>query len=87
MAKGVARLGDSISHGGEITGASSNVTANGRKVARKGDPVQCNQHGSQTITGGSSTVKANTREIARLDDPISCGATISSASTTVKAGG
>jgi uncharacterized Zn-binding protein involved in type VI secretion len=84
--KGVARLNDTISHGGTIVEASPDVKVNGRGVARLGDSVNCSQHGSQTITGASQTVKANSKRVARLNDSISCGAVISSASTDVKIG-
>lgn len=85
MAK-VARLGDEISHGGNITSASPNTWANGIKVARLNDTVHCNIHGDQTITSASTKAFANTRGIARLGDSISCGAVISTASPNVWAG-
>jgi len=86
-AKRVARINDTISHGGEIIEGSPTVSTNSRKVARLGDQVQCDVHGLQTITSASLTVKANGRGVARLGDSISCGATITSASSNVLAGG
>lgn len=83
---GVARLGDTITHGGAITGASPDTSANGIRVARLGDTVECDVHGEQTITSASTTVKANGKGVARLGDSVSCGATISSASDDVSAG-
>ena len=85
MAK-VARLDDTISHGGKITSASPNSWANGIKIARLNDTVQCDIHGEQTISSASTKAFANSRGIARLGDSISCGATITSASPNVWAG-
>jgi uncharacterized Zn-binding protein involved in type VI secretion len=84
---GIARLNDEISHGGHITGASQAVRADGRRVARLGDTVQCDRHGAQTITGASPDVRADGRRVARLGDVISCGATITTASTRVRVNG
>lgn len=84
MAKrGVARLGDQISHGGVITGASPNVKANSRRVARLGDTAQCNKHGTVTIISAATRAKANSRGIARYRDLLSCRATIITASHNV----
>lgn len=84
MAKrGAARIGDTISHGGEITSASPTATANGRRIARFGDTAQCSRHGTVTITTSSSSVKANSRGVARIRDALSCGARITSASLNV----
>lgn len=82
----VARLGDAISHGGNITSASPNTWANGIKVARLNDSVLCLRHGPQAISSASTTVKANNRGVARLGDSITCGAVISSASPNVWSG-
>lgn len=80
---GTARVNDTISHGGSITGGSPTFSANGRPVARLSDPVECAIHGAQTITSASTNVSAQSRGIARLGDSISCGAVITSASTNV----
>lgn len=84
MAKrGVARLGDLISHGGSITGASPDSKANSIRIARLGDTAQCNRHGTVTIASASTFVRANSRGIARINDVVSCGARIVSASLNV----
>lgn len=83
----VARIGDAVSHGGSITGGSSNVRANGVGVARIGDPAFCAVHFVVTIVGGSTSVFANEQGVARVGDSLSCGATISSGSPDVFAGG
>lgn len=80
MARGIARVGDTISHGGSITSGSGNVLTNGRGTARIGDSVVCSIHGAQAIASGSGTDLANGRGVARIGDSITCGATITSAS-------
>lgn len=85
-ARKVARINDLISHGGEIIEGSPNVTANGRKVARLNDKVQCDVHGLQMIITASEVAYANSKGIARLDDEISCGALITTASPNVWCG-
>jgi uncharacterized Zn-binding protein involved in type VI secretion len=83
---GVARLGDQISHGGNITSASSDVTIDGIGVARIGDSATCNIHGNVTITGGSSTVETDGMGTARIGDQLSCGAIITGGSPDVDCG-
>jgi len=86
MGQLVARLGDRISHGGEIIEASPDVRANGKRVARLGDRVFCVRHGTQTITGASNKVRANSKRVARVGDRVSCGATITTGARDVRAG-
>ena len=82
----IARLGDTISHGGSIIGGAARTLVEGQPAARQGDPVSCNKHGMQTIIGGSSTVMVEGKSVARVGDMVSCGATIISGSGTVQAG-
>ncbi|WP_088893215.1 PAAR domain-containing protein [Leptolyngbya ohadii] len=79
----VARIGDTISHGGNIIGGSPDCYCNGQQVGRLGDPVLCFAHGVQAISSASSTTFANGIGVARLGDSITCGAVISSASPDV----
>ncbi|MBV8159121.1 MAG: PAAR domain-containing protein, partial [Dyella sp.] len=48
MATAVARLGDTLSHGGTITSASPNWQCNGIPIARVGDTANCSVHGLVT---------------------------------------
>ncbi len=82
----VARIGDAISHGGSIIAGAGRTLAEGKSIARKGDPVLCSQHGMQTITGGSSAVVIEGKPVARVGDAISCGATITGGAGTVQVG-
>lgn len=86
----VARAGDSIEHpsnpawNGTIISGSGNVFVNGAQCARNGDPVNCSEHGLQSIVCGSS-VSVNGSAIAHLGDSTTCGAVITSASGNVSA--
>lgn len=86
MAQGVARLGDAISHGGNITSASADVIVDGVGMARIGDTANCEQHGTVTIVGGSATANADNIGIARIGDLCSCGAVITGGSPTGNSG-
>ncbi len=76
----IARIGDSISHGGRITSGSSNWQCNGLPIARVGDAAICAQHGPVTIVSGSPTRQCNDLAIARVGSLCSCGATITTGS-------
>lgn len=77
----VARVDDTIDHGGHITDGSPDVFVNGRKLARLDDPVICDIHGAQHISSASTKTFANTKGWARKGDSISCGAVINSGSS------
>lgn len=83
----VARVTDTISHGGYIIDGCPTVTVNELKKARVGDPVICHIHGPQVISTGCSTVTAGNKEVARIGDLISCGAVITTGSENVTACG
>ena len=72
----VARLGDKISHGGEIITASDDTTADNIKVARVGDLVSCAIHGVNKIVTGANQLTTNNRLTARIGDKTECGASI-----------
>ena len=55
----IVRLGDTSTHGGEVTGASPDVYAEGSPVARLGDPFSCPIHGTVSIESASDDVFAN----------------------------
>lgn len=76
MSQPVARIGDSIDHGGEIISGSPNWKCNGSPIARVTDHVACKAHGVQTIDTGSPNWKCNGLAIARIGSVCSCGARI-----------
>lgn len=81
----VARVGDPISHGGQLSSGASHVKANGVAVVRIGDHANCSEHGDVTVSEGSSRVLAEGVGVARSGDQLSCGAVIQSGSSNVSA--
>ena len=79
MARALIRVGDSTSHGGTVTQASSTMRSeDGRGFARVGDTVTCpiKGHGTNAIATGDSTFILDGRPIAREGDKTECGATL-----------
>ena len=75
--KGVIRLGDSTSHGGNVTSASSDFKALGKPVAVNGDMTVCPQcKGSFAIQVASSDRKHHGKPVAYEGDKTACGATL-----------
>jgi uncharacterized Zn-binding protein involved in type VI secretion len=82
----VARIGDSIDHGGTIIEGSPDCNCNGLAIARVGDAVICDIHGAQTITSGIDSVPVNGQAIAVVGSSVSCGAVVATGSPDVNAG-
>ena len=85
MARPLARLGDTSSHGGTIITGSVTAFANGRPVARMCDLHVCPipGHGVTPIVGGSLDTTTDGRPNARLGDIAGCGAVIATGSLNV----
>ncbi len=81
----VSRLGDSSTHGGAITSASTNTNANGKGVARSGDTFLCPTHGTQTLQAITTKTKVNGRLVITVGAHVTCGATITQGSPDVNA--
>lgn len=81
MSYRVARVGDPLDHGGQVTQGSPHHKADGRAVARVGDAVQCARHGAQTITTGAGKHRVDGKACARVTSLCSCGATITDGSS------
>lgn len=75
--RGVVRLGDKTSHGGEVITASDNFKVMGIAVALEGDMTTCPKcKGQFPITPVNSTRKHHGKAVAYHDDPTACGATL-----------
>jgi len=76
--KAWARLGDTGTHGGNITTAARAVRAEGQFVARAGDIYTCPIHGPNPILPGvdSVTYRIEGAMLARHGDLTQCGASI-----------
>ena len=78
--KGIARQGDTGSHGGEIVTGSDTIVVNGRPLARVGDTYACPIHGNNPIISGAQSVFAEGVLVAHVGSMTACGAVITSGS-------
>jgi len=69
--------------GGSVLKGSSNVFAEGKMVARKGDPLQCKSPNPDFIQGGSTSVYANGMAVGRMGDMTVHGGKIIEGATKV----
>jgi uncharacterized Zn-binding protein involved in type VI secretion len=76
--KGIIRLGDSTSHGGTVTSASSRFMVDCKPVALLGDTCSCpiTGHGSPTIVEGDPDFLLDGKPVAFQGHKTSCGATL-----------
>jgi uncharacterized Zn-binding protein involved in type VI secretion len=75
--RGVIRLGDKTSHGGQVISASDTFTALGKKVALNGDMTLCPKcKGKFPIKVASSERKHHGTAVAYHNDLTACGATL-----------
>ena len=75
--RGVIRLGDTTSHGGEVIRASDTLKALGKAVALDGDMTFCPRcKGRFPITVHQSERKHHGKRVAHHDDSAACGATL-----------
>ena len=73
--RGVIRLGDKTSHGGEVISASDTFKALGKAVALDGDMTFCPQcKGKFAIKVNKSDRKHNGKRVAYDNDSADCGA-------------
>lgn len=74
--RGLIRVGDKLSSGGEVVSASRGMSFMGRDVACQGDRVRCPAHGVSFIAEGDSGSKRNGRPIALHGHRCACGCTL-----------
>lgn len=73
--RGVIRLGDKTTHGGEVISAAHDFTVLGKKVAVEGDITYCPKcKGKFPVLPKSSTRKHHGKLIAYDQDLTACGA-------------
>lgn len=82
--RGVIRVGDRTSHGGNVVTGANNSEAMGRPVARVGDKCTCPRSGHRDcfIVEGDPTVQIDGRAVAFDGHKTSCGATLISSLST-----
>lgn len=78
MAKKIALLGDSSSHGGSITSSNQDGTlkVGGTEVAVNGATLLCPTHGPQSITAITTKSFHNSKLILTENAVANCGALI-----------
>ena len=73
--RGVIRLGDKTSHGGQVISASDSFTVRGKAVALNGDMTFCPQcKGTFPIQVGDSERQHHGIQMAYHGDATACGA-------------
>lgn len=73
--RGVIRLGDKTSHGGQVISASETLKALGKSVALDGHMASCPKcKGMFPIQAAGDTNKHHGKNIAFDGDPTACGA-------------
>ncbi|MDO1509198.1 MULTISPECIES: PAAR domain-containing protein [unclassified Neisseria] len=83
--KGIVRLGDPTTHGGQVIQASSKMMVHGRPAALVGDLISCPHpgHGTNPIIEGSSTMFFEGRAVAIDGCACACGCTLISTMPSV----
>lgn len=76
--KGIVRVGDKTSGGGQVQSGSEKMIFQGMGVARINDPVSCpiEGHSPAKIVQGHSTMKDNGIPVAFHGYQCSCGCTL-----------
>ena len=73
--RGVVRLGDKTTHGGQVTSAANDFIVLGKALAVEGDMTFCPQcKGKFAIRPASGDRKHHGKQVAYHDDVTECGA-------------
>ena len=73
--RGVIRIGDKTTHGGEVTSAAHDFTVLGKQVALEDDSTFCPRcKGTFSIHPGDDTHKHHGKRVAYDQDVTACGA-------------
>jgi len=84
MARQVIVVGDTLApHGGTVTTGSNADVVDGKPISRKGDAVECKEHGSQTIAEGDEAGMIGGQPVALHGHRATCGCTLVSRATTI----
>ena len=84
MARQVIVVGDTLApHGGTVTAGSNDDIVDGKPISRKGDAVECKEHGAQTIAEGDEAGMVNGSPVALHEHHATCGCTLVSQGTTI----
>ena len=84
MARQVIVVGDTLApHGGTVTTGSNADIVDGKPIARKGDTVECKEHGTQKIEEGDGKRMFGGAPVALHGHHATCGCTLVSRCSTV----
>jgi uncharacterized Zn-binding protein involved in type VI secretion len=87
MVRQVIVVGDTLSpHGGTVTTGSNADIVDGKPISRKGDTVECKEHGKQTISEGDESCLLDGQPVALQGHHAACGCTLVSRGTTLSIG-
>jgi uncharacterized Zn-binding protein involved in type VI secretion len=81
----IIRLEDTSDHGGEVITAAAKTYAEGKKIARKDDILDCPIHGQSPIVEASENYLVEGKGVARHGDKTECGASLISSALKTKA--
>ncbi|MBA9896953.1 MULTISPECIES: PAAR domain-containing protein [Burkholderia] len=84
MVRQVIVVGDTLTpHGGTVATGSNADVVDGKAIARKGDMVECQEHGTQAIAEGDVNGMIGGAPVALHGHRTTCGCTLVSRSLTV----
>ncbi|WP_321783934.1 PAAR domain-containing protein [Burkholderia pyrrocinia] len=80
--RGIVRVGDMHTHGGQVESGAGTSKVMGRAVARRGDACSCPIHGAGVIAEGDTAFDVEGRPAAFDGHKTSCGAELISSLQT-----
>jgi len=84
MARQVIVVGDTLTpYGGTVMTGSNEDIVDGKPIVRKGDTVECKEHGTQTIAEGDETGMVSGSPVALHGHSVTCGCTLVSRAITI----
>ncbi|WP_179405474.1 PAAR domain-containing protein [Burkholderia guangdongensis] len=84
MSRQVIVVGDTLApHGGTVVTGSSADVIDGKPISRKGDTVECKEHGTQTIAEGDQSSMIGGDPVALQGHRATCGCTLVSRGKTM----
>ncbi|MBR8178356.1 PAAR domain-containing protein [Burkholderia ambifaria] len=84
MVRQVIVVGDTLApHGGTVIAGSSTDIVDGKPISRKGDAVECKEHGTQTISEGDEAGMIGGSPVALHGHHVTCGCTLVSRKATL----
>jgi uncharacterized Zn-binding protein involved in type VI secretion len=83
MAKEMIVVGDTTTHGGKVITGSPDDQIDGKAIARKGDLVECPEHGVNPIIEGDDSFMVGDKPAALEGHHAACGCALISQGHTL----